>query len=487
MGVLLFLACAMLAAEPLVWLVRTWTDPAYDSFGGFAAALVAVLFLASATSPRGRDASPRERTRAARLLLLTAAVRLAGASLAINALSAVALVLDVYALGLWFGLAGRRRPVAPGWLAASFAFALPIERIIQRLFGYGLQHLSAEGACRALGMAFDGVRCEGVRILVGGTDVLVDLPCSGARGLTLLMLCFAATAAWRRPAFVKAAAGFALTLVAAWIANTIRVAVLATGVAKSELLGGVDLMSEPLHGIIGMAVLVPAVIVIAVWGKQASQNRERSTVPEFEPKWGTVERPRFSRVQVLAFVAAACIIVVLPGRPLDVAEAVGAPLLPERLAGDRAVRVPLSRQERVYYTQFGGGAAKASYGESTLLVVRTSSPLRHLHAPDECLAGAGHRVTRAGLVRGILPYAEYRSIAPDGRVWKIHVTYVADDGYVALSVAEAVWRWLSHPGGGWTAVQRIRAEEHGPDPHFEAAVARAFLDLNPMGAMGANP
>jgi len=69
--------------------------------------------------------------------------------------------------------AARRRPLAPFWLASSFAFSLPLEPLLQRLLGFPLQHLSAAGACSLLQHAHPGVQCAGTRILLGGHDVLV--------------------------------------------------------------------------------------------------------------------------------------------------------------------------------------------------------------------------------------------------------------------------------------------------------------------------
>ena len=85
----------------------------------------------------------------------------------------------------------RVRAVSPFWLAVGFAFALPLERILQRSIGFLLQEVSAQGACGMLSVFFNDVRCAGVRITVDGADVLVDLPCSGARSLIAFAFAFA--------------------------------------------------------------------------------------------------------------------------------------------------------------------------------------------------------------------------------------------------------------------------------------------------------
>ena len=137
----LLLGLLLLAAHPLIWLVETWLDPAYDSYGLWVAILTGVLLLWSATSPVQR-VNAQQRRFGLGLLGLTATLRLLGQWLGVNTLGAAALAVDVYAIGLLLNLDRRVRPLAPGWLAVLFAFALPIERILQRGFGFALQQLS---------------------------------------------------------------------------------------------------------------------------------------------------------------------------------------------------------------------------------------------------------------------------------------------------------------------------------------------------------
>ena len=66
-----------------------------------------------------------------------------------------------------------------------------------------------------------------------------------------------------------------------------------------------------------------------------------------------------------------------------------------------------------YFTRYGGVAARARYGDNTLTVARTTAPLRHLHAPDECLRAAGHDVRHVGTRFGPLPTTTYSAEAPD--------------------------------------------------------------------------
>jgi hypothetical protein len=72
---------------------------------------------------------------------------------------------------------------------------------------------------------YDAVTCEGERIVLAGKDVLVDLPCSGARALLLTLLALAGAAAICRPAPLQAAAGCLIALVSALAANILRITV----------------------------------------------------------------------------------------------------------------------------------------------------------------------------------------------------------------------------------------------------------------------
>jgi exosortase/archaeosortase family protein len=468
----------ILAAHPVIWLINTWIDPAYGSHGWLVFLLAALLFVWSATSQR-RWVTTVSRRRALWLLAMTAAVRLIGQLIGVNVIGALALVLDVYAIGLLFELNARTRALSPGWLALLFAFALPLERIVQRTIGFGLQHASAAGACGVLKTGFDAVQCEGVRILLAGKDVLVDLPCSGAQGLLLLLLLFSVLSALIQPTLRQAALGFGITLVAAVVTNVMRISVLAIGLAYPDSVGVVDVMASPWHEAIGLMALGLGGAPVLLWAMHTPRllsdppfDAAQIRFPLFQPR----QRTRFA---ALAFLLAAIFIASLHARPVDVARKISAPKLPQRIGDFYAVPGHLSNIERHYFTRYGGGAARANYGPYSLLVVSTSAPLRHLHAPDECLAGAGHKVRYRGMTRQPLPTAVYRSEDPNGNRWRVAVTFISDRGEIATSVAEAVWRWLQEPDATWSMVQRIapwQASVHTLAA-WDAAVVRA-MDLS---------
>ncbi|MDX2169305.1 MAG: exosortase T [Deltaproteobacteria bacterium] len=443
----------VLAASPIAWLIHTWTDPAFDSPGAWVCAVVAALFLASWRSARLAP-DPADTRIAHRLLIATALVRLASQVLDVDVLGGCALVVDVYALGRLAGLARRRRALSPAWLALLFAFALPIERILQRVAGYPLQWWSARITCGGLRLALPDVHCAGVSIAVDGHQVLVDLPCSGARGLVALGILFVALAAIRRPSPARALCGVALALASAVATNVVRLAVLALGGAFAP--GGVDVMAAPWHEAIGSVALALGTLPIIAWARATEPTVPRAVRDRAHPS-----APRLAHA--LGFAAVAIAVTLLPQRPIDASAPVEPLPLPASLLGYPRQLDPLSEKERRYFTRYGGRAVKARYGPYGVLAVTTTAPLRHLHAPDECLRGSGHQVRLLGSDNtGRLPSAIYRSRPPDGGALRIAATFVSDRGDYATSVSEAAWRWLQEEHSVWTELQRIAPDDTPP-------------------------
>lgn len=459
----------LLAVHPLSWMWTTWTDPAYDSQGAWIAAAAAALLLWSASSPR---LAPRSARPALALLLASAVVRLLGQLLAVNVVSALALVVDVFALAMLLGLDQRRRALSPLWLAVVFALSLPLERMAQRVVGYALQTVSAQGACSVLGVFHDHLSCHGTRIVLAGRDVLVDLPCSGARSLLTLLLALALLSALVRPDWRRAIAGLGLWLGAALLANVLRIVALALGIAFPDRFAHIDVMAAPWHDLIGLGALTLGMVPLLGWAARVPRPTLR--VRPRHPR--RAQSTPAALPLAIAFCAGAAVIVTLPASPVDVAQAARAPALPSNLLGRAARETHLSPQERNYFERYGGAASRSLYGADGLMLVHTSAPLRHLHTPDECLRGAGHTVRYLGMVHTPLPSAVYESVDPQGRAWRIHVSFVADDGSQVHSVAAAVWHWLRHPATAWTQIQRITPLASGPQhaAEFDRAVMHAL-------------
>lgn len=444
-------ASVILAIEPARWLVHTWRDPSYASSGWIYLAVFAALVVWSATSPR-TDTNRRAQVSVVLILLGAAGLRLVSQVAAINIIGGMALALDVFALLTWFGLGMRTRAVSPFWMAVLFLFTLPFERVAQRVLGYPMQEASAFGACHLLSPVFPDLVCEGVRLRVGGQDVLVDLPCSGSASLMLALATVTVLNALFRPRLSRAAMLIVLTIVLAIAANALRIALLAVGLVV-EPVTGLDVMAAPAHDVIGLATLILALVPVVWLAGKTTRPAETASRPIVR-----IARLRSWRgVPFLSagFVVLALVIVGLPRQALDVSRTLAPVALPSSL--DSAIKRPeiLTETERVYFERFGGTAQKARYGPMGMTIVQTTSPLRHLHGPDECLRGLGYTVTFIGTRFEPVPTSIYKAEDREGRAWKVAVTFTASDGFATSNVAEAIWQWVQHPGAEWRSVQRI--------------------------------
>ena len=466
------LASLVLAVDPAVWLWRTWTDPSYASGGWPVAVAVGAIAAWSLSSGVVRPGGTR---RLAFLLLVAAALlRLAGQVLAISVLGGFALVLDAYAVLALLRVTDRARAVSPLWLAGLFAMSLPLERIAQRALGYPMQEVSAAGACSLLRSVFDDVACEGVRLRVAKQDVLVDLPCSGTQALMLSIALVFALFAVQRPALLQAAFWLALAVALSVALNAVRIAVIAVLLVHRDATG-IDPMAEPWHDLIGYATLALSVAPV-IFGLRAD-GRPRPVRPPTVRARGAPSAAGLA--SALACVPLALAIVAIPARPVDVSRPIAPFALPAIIDGEAALPRPLAPSERRYFETYGGHAAKADYGLLSLTLVRTSSPLRHLHAPDDCLRGLGFDVVFLGTRFEPVPTALYRATDASGRSHHVAVTFVSDAGHATSNVAEAIWRWLAAPGSRWTSVQRIT-------PWHQPAEARAAGEAGVIAALRLN-
>ena len=469
-------ASLILAIEPVRWLAGTWLDPSYQSVGFFYLAALSAIAIWSATS--GPAARPGHGTMFPMLglLFLAAVLRLLGQVAAINVIGGVALAVDVYALAVLLRLRERPKPVSAFWLAVLFLFSLPFERIAQRVLGYPLQEASAGLACWFLEPFYPDLVCNGVRLQVSGADVLVDLTCSGTSGLMLAAATVVALNAVQcRPLFQGAlvlVAGIALAVVG----NALRVSLLAAGIVHGPEFG-IDVLSRPLHDIIGLATTLGFIAPLLCFKGKNQPAPEVRTVLPARPMSAKLQR-NLSWCSAFAILAAA-LITSAPRTALDVSTIVETAPLPTSLNGQIGQPVALTDRESAYFEAFGGTARKMIYGPMAVTVVNTTSPLRHLHAPDECLRGLGYSVRFLGTRFEPVPTAIYRAQDPDGNDWKVSVSFRRSDGAVTSNVAEAIWQWLQAPESAWQSVMRI-TPWHLSDferDTFEAA-ALAALDLS---------
>lgn len=465
-GFLLLLGVSIaLAFEPIRWLWLTWTDASWGSEGELVFLGILGVFGWSFLSPVQGD---MRHERAWTWLGISALIRALGNLLAVNVLSALMLCVDVFAVAKIARLDHRQRAVSPMWLAFAFAFSLPIERMVQRVLGHGLQWISARGAWGLLQSIEDGVELHGMELAIRGTRVLVDLPCSGARGLTILMTVFVLLCAVRRPSWAYATWGLSTAIISAVAANTVRIVLLAEGIVYRDTLG-LDVMSQPWHDIVGLFCLSLALVPVIAWAR---------VVPVSAPGW-SLPAPGKKVALVMLAVGLSSLMLVKP-RPIDVSASIEPPQLPQMLAGHFAVHSPLTPMELRYFAAYGGGVARATYGPLSVLVVQTHSPLRHIHTPEECMTGAGWEVTRLGITGQTHPGATWR-VRRGVESMDIRASYVSSEGHHVTSVEEAIFNWLQRPSTVWTAVERtypIHMKDYERDEVDREVFQRLRLEIN---------
>ncbi len=438
----LTVASVLLIIEPARWLITSWRDPSYQSYGAvYCVVLLGLVGLSLKSSPpHGVPVAGRVFA----VFLGAAVIRLCGQLLAINILSALALALDVFAVATVLRLDRRKFALSPSWMAVFFLFALPLGPILQRVAGFPLQMISADLACQMLQPFFRDLLCEGVRLRVNDVDVLVDLPCSGASGLLLMVSLWAFLNVLYRPSLLPAIVGGVGVSCLSILGNAVRISLLASGLAH-----GIDTMAPVLHAMIGLAALLVSALPVLLLYRPSAKAPRLTPKTEFR-----IPRALNIPFAVLAL-ATALAIVNAPKKPVDLSAPVTAARLPAQLLGAPVQTIALSATEQHYFTTYGGTAQKMQYGPMGLNIVRTSSPLRHLHSPETCLLGMGYSVRFLGTRFDPLPSSVYEATGPDGRVWTVTVSFVSDDGYQTASVGEAVWSWLNGSSRSWQSVQRI--------------------------------
>ncbi|TDT74211.1 exosortase/archaeosortase family protein [Litoreibacter halocynthiae] len=461
----LTVASALLAIEPVRWLFTSWRDPSYQSYGAvYCIVLVGLVGLSLKSSPPG---GPAIAGRVFVLFLFAALIRLAGQMLAINILSALALSLDVFALATMLRLDRRKLALSPFWMATFFLFALPLGPILQRVAGFPLQMVSADLACQMMSPFFADLICEGVRLRLNGVDAMVDLPCSGASGLLLMVSLWAFLNILYRPRLLTAFTGGLAVIGLSILGNALRISLLAGGLGQ-----GIDTMAPTLHNSIGLVTLMVAAAPVVLLYRPSAK-------PVRMLQWRLPAFPKSLHIPMVAVALVAAIAIVnAPKRPVDLSAQVVPARLPMQLLGARAEPIALSETEQRYFTAYGGSAQKVQYGPMGLNIVRTTSPLRHLHSPETCLLGMGYSVQFMGTRYDPLPTSVYEATGPDGRVWTVAVSFISDDGQQTPSVGEAVWSWLGGSSRSWQSVQRVTPKSLPEQDRisFENA-ALAALDL----------
>ena len=284
--------------------------------------------------------------------------------------------------------------------------------------------------------------------------------------------------------------GFCVTVFSSLWINIFRIMALAVGIAYPEMIWGMDVMAEPGHSLLGLMALALGCLPILLWARYTDDTLKSSNL-DTDSNSEKISSPSKFRDLVLrllrnhpvtlafTFLIVAGIIVSLPRTPIDVARPNIKISLPLMIDNHMGVPSPLLPKEKTYFTQYGGAAAKASYGDNGLLMIQTSSPLRHLHSPDECLRGLGFAVQHVGISYDTIPTAIYKATTAEGQNYRIAVSFISDQKHITSNVSEAVWHWMQKRNSVWTAVQRISPWEQDEllTHRWDRAVLTA-LDIN---------
>ncbi len=471
---MLLLGACFLALEPMVWLSNTWIAPGYDGVGWLAAALVVVVFIWSGSSSISKTQVAFEGTPTLKwfnpfwALLISAALRLGAQILDVSILGALLLCVDIFAVASLFRLPARERSASPFWLGVLFLFALPIEPLIQRLVGYGLQHLSADIACLLILPWVEDLACQGVRIVAAEKELLVDIPCSGSELLSIVGLSLALINCVTRPNLASAFFGIVVAICAALAVNSLRIMVIALGLVHEPTLG-FSMMSPIPHNLIGLVMTALAVSILVLAARKYRRPSFQAIAPARAPML-----PRQPKLVLSgAFLFFALSVGAIQPRPIDASPELPPPLSPRVAADFLKTDTDLTPIEKRYFATYGGSATRSVYGPHTLLVVTTESPLRHLHDPAICLKANGLEVELVGTNFDISSTV-YR-VTSDRAIHEVRVSYISNKGDQAVSVSEMVWRWLRSPGSRWSMVQRILpASTQAGAENWDAAIRRAY-------------
>jgi len=428
-----------LLMEPAFWLLQTWIHPGYDSDGYLVALLVVGLILKSVWSGES-PADPVGVRRATWLLLAAASLRVLGRVLDISHIGALALVLDVMALGQYLRLGHRPWPINPTALGLLFGLSLPVEQALQHFLAYPLRLGSAAVAHGVLSPFFPDLTRTGTLLVYPGQTLSIDLPCSGAQGLFALGVLAFAVATRRVIGPRGALVGTAAVLVGALVANATRIVLLFAG--PTEVL-----LQQPLHSLVGLVALSVGSAFPLLFA---------STLQDRGPLGGSIgPTVSWSARSAGAFAAVTTVVALLPHSPMDISEEITEAALPLNLGTRVGESLPLTDEEAAYFDAYGGRVERRRYDTHSALLIQTTQPVRHLHSPANCLRGTGHAVTRLGIRPDSLPTTVWKTVDPQGLAWRVETSLVSAGGIGAETVSEVVWHWMREPHTTWMLVERV--------------------------------
>lgn len=299
-------------------------------------------------------------------------------------------VLGVGALGLAVSawpLAGR--PLLAPW--GLLVLSLRITPALQSYVGFPLREVVSSLTARLLGVFGMTVRSQGVVLLEGSREVLVDAPCSGLRMLWTGAFLLLVLAARERLSSGRTALALALAVPLLVLGNVLRCALLFLEATERLPLppGG--------HGLVGLLLFatlaVPLVLLVRGLApadrRLGPSDRPRGDPPPTDPGPPPRAQRAASVLVVLAALGAAWAPFRSPPPPPSTASFPG---WPERLLGDPLEPTPLLAAEAALPDLLPGRFAAFQAGPRRVHLAWLTRPTSRLHARSACSRAWGYQV-----------------------------------------------------------------------------------------------
>ena len=413
-----------------VWYVQRLLDKSDEPLGIVALLTLAVMLILHRDRLVYRAVSP-----ALLVVLLLYFVSLFVAAKLFSAL------LAVVALGLFLSGGKITKGLTPGdW--CLIVLSLPVVASLNFYLGYPLRLAVTACAVPLLNINGFAASCQGTSICWSNQVVEIDAPCSGIRMLWAGLYLAATLASLRCLTLRNGFLFMALSVVAALVANVLRVTslfYLETGVISLP-----DQYNTAVHEGVGVAVFfMLAIGLLLVAGAIArSQSQVTDGAPEKSQSAEVVKNPL--NVPCLAI----CVLSALTSVALEMCSFSGgqkqtpsAVQWPATFDGQYMRPVPLSRAAAEFAQGFPGQIAVFNAGISTVVYRHIDRATRQLHPAADCYRAAGYQI-------------KYLPLFTDaqGRRWETIEAYKEGAGSASAERLQIRERIYDEAGGTWTDV-----------------------------------
>lgn len=284
------------------------------------------------------------------------------------------------------------RPVLGDWIL--LLLSLPLIASLNFYTGYPLRVVACHVAASLLNLGGLAVSAQGAEILCNNSVVGIDQPCSGIKMLWVATYLAATLCSIRRLNVLATVKVLTLALVAAIIANAIRVSSLFYTETKIVDVG--EVWHGVLHAGIGVAVfaLLAAMILATVVKVSKVERDEAGAAKPCTRRSDSLDM--VSPLVPAAFAVACCTAMIMPllGQPIDVAVSNDNTFSgwPARFEGRKLNEVPLSPLNARFANGFPGRIAVFSDGDSRVIFRWVTQATRQLHPSANCYKAGGYQI-----------------------------------------------------------------------------------------------